>query len=60
MKKNAPVDKAISLSMLLTLGLMMANGAAAAAHDKKVALRRDRAADYSVARPSPKPASSAQ
>jgi hypothetical protein len=42
MKTNIPVKKTISLSMMLMLGVVMANGAAAAAQSKKQCASRDR------------------
>ena len=42
MKTSTPVNKTISLSMMLTLGLMMANGAVAAAQHRKECIRGNR------------------
>jgi len=50
MKTNIPVNKAISLSMMLTLGAVMANGAAAVAQSKKECARRDRMLETSTRR----------
>jgi hypothetical protein len=48
MKTNIPVNKAISLSMMLALGVVMANGAVAAAQSKKQCTLRDRNANSAV------------
>jgi hypothetical protein len=39
-KSNAPADKQQSLSMLMTLGVMLANGARADARDSRERVRR--------------------